>query len=85
MLHNSGDDTRDDQRSSELDLAKFPGYDIYWLKQAGCGWYQKMSQVLVKDLRFTCSAVDHLVFFQHSPDEHTIITATMDDMAVTLK
>ena len=44
-----------------------------------------MSQVLVKDLRFTCSAVDHLVFFQHSPDEHTIITATMDDMAVTLK
>ena len=27
MLHNSRVDTRDDQRSSELDLAKFPGCD----------------------------------------------------------
>ena len=27
LLHNSGDDTRDVQRLSELDLVKFPGYD----------------------------------------------------------
>ena len=44
-----------------------------------------MSQVLVKNLGFTCSTVDHSVFFRHSPDEHTIIVAAMDDMAVTLK
>ena len=58
---------------------------LYGLKQAGCGWYQEMSQVLIKDLGFTHSAVDHSVFFQHSPDKHTIITVAMDNMAVTSK
>ena len=58
---------------------------LYGLKQAGHGWYQEMSQVLIKDLRFTCSTVDHSVFFQCSPDEHMIIAVTTDDMAVTLK
>ena len=58
---------------------------LYKLKQAGCGWYQEMSQALVKDLRFTHSTVDHLVFFQHLPNEHMIIAVTMDDMAVTSK
>ena len=58
---------------------------LYGLKQAGCGWYQEMSQVLVKDLGFTCFAVDHSVFFRCSPDEHTIIAVTTDNMAVTLK
>ena len=28
---------------------------LYGLKQAGRGWYQEMSQVLIKDLGFTCS------------------------------
>ena len=58
---------------------------LYGLKQAGCGWYQEMSQVLVKNLGFTCSTVDHSVFFQRSPNEHTIIAVTTDNMAVTLK
>ena len=58
---------------------------LYGLKQAGHGWYQEMSQVLVKDLGFTCSAVNHSVFFWCSSDEHTIITVTMDNMAVTSK
>ena len=58
---------------------------LYGLKQAGCGWYQEMSQVLVKDLGFTRSAVDHSVFFQHSPDKHMIIAVAMDDMVVTSK
>ena len=44
-----------------------------------------MSRVLVKDLGFTRSAVDHLVFFRHSSDEHMIITVAMDNMAVTSK
>ena len=57
---------------------------LYGLKQAGCGWYQEMSQVLVKDLGFTHSAVDHSVFFRRSPDEHTIIAVTTDDMDVWL-
>ena len=58
---------------------------LYGLKQAGCGWYQEMSQVLVKDLGFTHSTVDHSVFFWCSPDEHTIIAIATDNMAVTLK
>ena len=58
---------------------------LYGLKQAGHGWYQEMSWVLIKDLGFTCSTVDHSVFFQCSPNEHMIIVVTMDDMAVTSK
>ena len=58
---------------------------LYGLKQAGHGWYQEMSWVLVKDLGFTHSVVDHSVFFQCSPDEHMIIVVATDDMAVTLK
>ena len=62
---------------------------LYGLKQAGHGWYQEMSWVLIKDLGFTHSFVDHLVFFQCSSDEHMIIdmiiVVAMDDMAVTLK
>ena len=58
---------------------------LYGLKQAGRGWYQEMSRVLVKDLGFTRSAVDHSVFFQRSSDEHTIIAVATDNMAVTSK
>ena len=58
---------------------------LYGLKQAGRGWYQEMSWVLVKDLGFTRSTVDHLVFFQCSSDEHMVIMVAMDNMAVTLK
>ena len=58
---------------------------LYGLKQAGQGWYQEMSWVLMKDLGFTCSAVDHSVFSRQSSDEHTIIAVATDDMVVTLK
>ena len=58
---------------------------LYGLKQAGRGWYQEMSWVLVKDLGFTHSAVDHSVFFWCSPDKHMIIAVAMDNMVVTLK
>ena len=56
-----------------------------WAEARGHGWYQEMSQVLIKDLGSTHSAVDHSVFFQCSPNEHMIIVVTMDDMAVTSK
>ena len=58
---------------------------LYGLKQAGHRWYQEMSQVLVKDLGFTRSAVDHSVFFRRSSDEHMIIAVATDDMVVTSK
>ena len=44
-----------------------------------------MSWVLIKDLGFTHSTVDHSVFFRRSSDEHTIITVATNDMAVTSK
>ena len=56
---------------------------LYRLKQAGWGWYQEMSQVLIKELGFKCSAADHSVFFWCSEGEHTIITVATDDMALT--
>ena len=58
---------------------------LYGLKQAGQGWYQEMRQVLMKDLGFTHSAVDHSMFFWQSLDEHTIIMVVTDDMVVTSK
>ena len=58
---------------------------LYGLKQAGHGWYQEMSQVLIKDLGFTHPAVNHSVFFWCSPDEHMIIVVAMDNIAVILK
>ena len=58
---------------------------LYGLKQAGCWWNQEMSRVLVKDLGFTHSAVDHSVFFWCSSHKHMIITVAMDDMVVTSK
>ena len=58
---------------------------LYGLKQAGRGWYQEMSWVLIEDLGFTCSAVNHSVFFQRLSDEHTIIAVATDNMAVTSK
>ena len=36
---------------------------LYGLKQAGRGWYIKMSKVFMKDLRFKQSAADHSVFY----------------------
>ena len=35
---------------------------LYGLKQAGRGWYQELTKVLLGDLGFTCSLLDHSVF-----------------------
>ena len=40
---------------------------------------------MMNDLGFKHSAVDHLVYFRRSGDEHTIITVATDDMVVTSK
>ena len=58
---------------------------LYGLKQAGQGWYQEMSQVLIKELGFNCSAADHSVFFRCTEGEHTIIAVATDNMALTSK
>ena len=45
-----------------------------------------MSRVLIKELGFTRSAVDHSVFFWRSDDDkHTIVVVATNDMAVASK
>ena len=58
---------------------------LYGLKQAGRGWYQEMSRVFLKELKFNRSAIDHSVFYRRSADEHIIVAVATDDMAVTSK
>ena len=41
--------------------------------------------VMMNDLDLNHSAVNHMVYFRHSGDEHTIIVVATDNMAVTLK
>ena len=36
---------------------------LYGLKQVERGWYQEMSQVFLKELKFSKSAIDHSVFY----------------------
>ena len=47
---------------------------LYGLKQAGRGWYQEMSRVLIKELGFNQSAIDHSVFFRCSECRAAIST-----------
>ena len=44
-----------------------------------------MSRVLIKEMKFKCSGIDHLVFYQKTGNEHTIIAVATNDMAVTSK
>ena len=56
---------------------------LYGLKQAGRGWYLEMSKVLMRDMGFKRSCIDHSVFYKKEGHKHTIIAVAMDDMAVT--
>ena len=59
---------------------------LYGFKQAGHPWQKKtLIAVMMNDLDLNHSAVNHLVYFRHSGDEHTIIVVATDNMAVTLK
>src|ERR1700720_3777810 len=58
---------------------------LYGLKQAGCGWYQELTKVMVRELDFKRSALDHSVFYRKCGEEHTIVAVATDDMALTSK
>jgi hypothetical protein len=58
---------------------------LYGLKQAGRVWNQELSKVLVTNLGFKRSAVDHSIFLRRTMDEHSIVAIATDDMAVTSK
>jgi hypothetical protein len=56
---------------------------LYGLKQAGRGWYQELTKVMVGELGFKRSALDHSVFYGQKGKEHTVVAVATDDMALT--
>jgi len=54
------------------------------LKQAGYEWSEELASTFAK-MEFTCSQVDQAVFYRHAQDKHTVVTVSVDNMAVTLK
>ena len=57
---------------------------LYGLKQAGCKWQKILTVVMMNDLGFKCSAVNHSVYLRQSRNEHMIIMVVTDDMVVMI-
>jgi hypothetical protein len=57
---------------------------LYGLKQEGFEWSEELEKFFL-DYRFTCSQVDQAVHFRWNEEEHTVITVSVDDMAITSK
>jgi hypothetical protein len=55
---------------------------LYGLKQAGFEWSEALEKFLL-DYGFTRSQVDQAVYFRRNTEEHTVITVSVDDMAMT--
>ena len=58
---------------------------LYGLKQAGRCWHHEMTRVLMEELDFKRSAIDHSVYYRHRDEEHMIVAVATDDMALTSK
>jgi hypothetical protein len=57
---------------------------LYGLNQAGFEWSEELKKFFL-DYGFTRSQVDQAIYFRWNAEEHTIITVSVDDMAVTSK
>ena len=57
---------------------------LYGLKQAGCKWQKILTVVMMNDLGFKRSAVNHSEYLRQSRNEHMIIMVVTDDMVVTI-
>jgi hypothetical protein len=57
---------------------------LYGLKQAGFEWSEELEKFFL-DAEYTRSQVDQAVYFHRISDEHTVITVSVDDMAITSK
>jgi Reverse transcriptase (RNA-dependent DNA polymerase) len=55
---------------------------LYGLKQSGHRWYQKLVEILVNNLTFTCCKVDQAVFMLKNDDGLTIIAVHVDDYTI---
>jgi Reverse transcriptase (RNA-dependent DNA polymerase) len=59
-------------------------HSLYGLKQAGFEWSEELERFFL-EAGFTRSQIDQAVYFKQIEDEHTVITVSVDDMAVTSK
>jgi hypothetical protein len=59
-------------------------HSLYSLKQAGFEWSEELEKFFL-DAGYTRSQVDQAVYSRHIAEEHTVITVSVDDMAVTSK
>jgi len=55
---------------------------LYGTRQAGFEWYETLHEFFV-EIRFTRSAVDHAVFFRHEGEFSSVVSVSMDDMAIS--
>jgi hypothetical protein len=56
---------------------------LYGLKQAGFEWSEELEKFFLEVAGFTRLQVDQAVYFRRIAEEHTVITISVDDMAVT--
>ena len=57
---------------------------LYGLKQAGHEWSEELEKFFLGN-GFTRSQVDQAVYFRRSDEEHTVVSVSVDDMAITSK
>lgn len=55
---------------------------LYGLKQSGRRWYQRLVEILVKNLGFTQCEVDQAVFFKREGKERVVIAVHVDDCTI---
>ena len=57
---------------------------LYGLKQSGHRWYQKLVEILVKNLRFKLYEVDQAIFIKWSKKTLIIIVIHIDDCTIAM-
>ena len=57
---------------------------LYGLKQAGFEWSEELERFFL-NFGFIRSQVDQAVYFKKTMEEHTVITVSVDDKAITSK
>ena len=55
---------------------------LYGTQQAGFEWYETLCEFFT-EIRFTHSAVDHMVFFRHKGEFSSVVSVSTDDMVIT--
>jgi len=56
---------------------------LYGLKQSGCQWYQRLVDIMLRHLGFTCCDVDQAVFFRRQGRAVIIVLVHVDDCTIT--